>query len=498
MAPIIGASFLSVCLRMPADELIAPRLVAWVQDGQRRVWRHAGGRHAVYVALWLAVAAAVALLVGTRWIPAALLGLLLVAGVGYGVWRWWRDRPSAYGVAQMLDHRLGAADQVATAYYYCDVSPMPAWAPEQRVRAWAIAERTETGALLPWEWPPVTRWLLAVLGICLVLAGVRLALFGGLALEQSLLPESESAAVAAPDEELEELEEATEDVRTLDGPVDEDEPAVEDVGDRLVSPDAEVYEAGEDAEMPEVEGLSADSELGDALSPGEESAESEGEASEDAGGGEEGSEGEETGDEGEWSEESDSLLDKLQDAFQNMLQTLDMDSPTLGEEGQDPGDQAGESTDSQDATDSGEQGEGESDKGNPGEGEPEGEGGEAAETGAEQAGEGQGSPTDEAGENADSTTSAAGAADGEKMFEDGEMLDLFEEYEELYQQRAEDIEGEVLVETKDADQQIRTNYRRVQAAEGDEGSLLHREEIPPEYREYIRRYYESLRAKSSN
>ena len=420
-----------------------------------------------------------------------------MAGIAYGIYRWRNDRPTEYGVAQMLDRRLGAADQVATAFYYCEVAG-PEWVPEQRTRAWAIAERTEPNALLPWEWPPLARWLVGALAVCLVLAGMRFAMFGGLALEQSLLPEREVAeAPLAADEELADAEEELE-AETEDGEAEQEQVYPEQVGDNLVSREAEVFERSDEAEIPDVEGLSTDSELGDAMTPGEETAEGEGEASDEPGGGEEGTEGEETGDEGEWSEESESLLDKLQDAFQNMLQTLDMDSPSVGEQGEDAGEQSGESTESQDSTDSGEQGEGESEKGNPGEGEPEGEGGEAAESGAEQAGEGQGSPTDEPGENADSNTSAAGAADGEKAFEDGEMMDLFEEIEQIYQQRAEDVEGEILVETKDADQRIRTNYRRVRAAEGDEGSLLHREEIPAEYRDYIRRYYESLRAKSSN
>lgn len=481
---------------MPAEDSIAPRLVAWVHEGQRRVWRHVGARHAVTVGLWLAVAVAIGLVVGTRWFPAALWGLLLVAGVAYGIYRWRKERPSEYRVAQLLDRRLGATDQVSTAFYYCGVSPLPDWGTQQRTRAWALVERAEPGLLLPWEWPRATRWLLVALAACLVLAGIRFALFGGLALEQSLLPEREVAeAPVIPEEELlaDEEEAAAE---TPEGETVEEQVYPETPGDNLVSRDAEVFENSEEAEMPEVEGLLADSELGDAMTPGEEVAEGGGEESGEPGGGEEGGQGEEAGDEGEWSEESESLLDKLQDAFQNMLQTLDMDAPSVGEQGEDAGEQSGESTESQDATDSAEQGEGESDKGNPGEGEPEGEGGEAAESGAEQAGEGQGSPTDEPGENADSTTSAAGAADGDKALEDGEILDMFDELEQIYQQRSEDVEGEILVETKDADQRIRTNYQQVRAAEGDEGSLLHREEIPPEYRDYIRRYYESLRAKS--
>ena len=146
------------------------------------------------------------------------------------------------------------------------------------------------------------------------------------------------------------------------------------------------------------------------------------------------------------------------------------------------------------SAESGEPGEGESDM--PGEqsanaemegGEPTDQTGDAGQSpgqGGEDSNEQPGS-----GENA----SAAGSNEGSKELADAERMQVMGELEELFMERAENMTGEVTVETRFAEQSAAVPFNNRTTSHADRGGDVSRDEIPVEYRAYIQNYFEVLR-----
>jgi hypothetical protein len=95
-------------------------------------------------------------------------------------------------------------------------------------------------------------------------------------------------------------------------------------------------------------------------------------------------------------------------------------------------------------------------------------------------------------------SSSAGSNDGDKSLSESAQLEAMGELSELYQKRAEDMSGEVLIETQAAPQQLQTPYTPTAAGHRDLGGQVSRDEIPFAYRQYVQKYFEALRQKSGN
>jgi len=93
------------------------------------------------------------------------------------------------------------------------------------------------------------------------------------------------------------------------------------------------------------------------------------------------------------------------------------------------------------------------------------------------------------------TASSAGSNDGSKELTEAEQMQAMGELDELYQQRAEDMSGEVLIETEAAPQQLQTPYSPTTAGHRDPGGQVSRDEIPFAYRKFVQKYFEALREK---
>ena len=193
----------------------------------------------------------------------------------------------------------------------------------------------------------------------------------------------------------------------------------------------------------------------------------------------------------DWDESGDSLLEKLKQAFANMLETLDMDSvdSTDSKSGSEEGSGA-----SKEAASSGEPSEGSELDDMEGSEmvDAEMEGGEAAEEAGEApaSGSGQDSSGEKgSGENA----SAAGSRDGSKEFLEAEQLEVFGALEELYMERSENMRGDVMIETRLAESTASVPYNQRSSTHSDRGGAVSRDEIPAVYRTYIQNYFENLR-----
>ena len=435
----------------------------------------------------------VLLTAGTGWFPAWLLIPVGLAGLLAGVVRWRRGCPSGYSVAQRIDRAWATNDQLATAYYFLDQSERSGWVREQRERAERVADRGDVAAAFPYE-IPASAW---ALGAVTLLAVLMLVIRTG-SQETFSLHESLPALVAeallppATDPEAQPVE--------ASAPTSEDEAAVslesDEEAEKLAAEGVPEIDQGAEADgpgdemaeelgVPEVEGMSFDEAAGDEMAPAESGAD--GEQGEDLDSQAEAGEG--PGE--EMNEEGDSLLDRLQDAFQNMLSSMNMEPPQLG-----PSSEKGTGQQAEEGTQA------------PGEGQ-EVPGAESSEEGTEASGEQASSK--EIGEQfsveegaaegeqqqGESSVATAGTGEGSKEFAEAKRAEAMGKLTELFQQRAEEIEGEFTIETGSARQVARTPYSPRESGHRDPGAVLSRDEIPIAYRSYVQRYFQTIRQKAA-
>ena len=486
---------------MPADTAAGP-IAALVDAARRRLLTYNGVRDGLWAAAIALAGPALLFALGVDAFPAFLLLVFLLGGIVWGFYHWRRSTPDEYRVAQLLDSRSGSEDQISTAWFFARQPQAPAAAGLQREIAQRAARSVDVGAALPFAWPKATWWAAGMLALSLSLLGLRIALQPKLDLKPPLAPMLFPGLVGFTEQPVElgpsERAESQDEPFSLDRQGETEEPQPEDEGahDTLQVPVGE--ERAEAFEMPEVEGLSAGEEIGDDM------------AADNMGDGEQGDEstpgekGAETGNEqasneddaaSDWSEESNNLLDRLKDAFKDMMDNMGMEPPQTaqGEEGQEQqgqGEQASEGQQGQQAqAEAGAQAsDAEMEGGEPGEGEP------------QQTAQGQGSSdTNEAGQQGEAA-SASGAAEGSKELAEAmaEQQAAMDALEEFYMKRAEEIQGEIMVETTETEQTAQTPYRDIAGRHADRGGAVSRDEIPLAYRRYIENYFRNLRAKDQN
>ena len=467
-----------------------------VEGGHRRVLGQLAFRDALLAATVALLGPAVLLVAGTDYFPLALLWLFSVAGLAVAANHWLRSRPTPYGVAQQIDSSWDSDDQISTAYHFLNHDPSKAtasreWAELQRRHAGEVAGSSDLREALPFKLPQISYALLSVTLLIALLFLVRYGTQPTLSLKAPLPQLILQAFLGNESEEELLLEE------NQPRPADGDDPAPSLTGEEeaeteQIDPMAPVpiaSDVGEEFAMPEVEGLSAEDEFGDEL------ASDEGLGGEDGGQGPGETEGEDpsgTNDpSSEWNEESEGIMDKLKEAFDNMMSKLNMDEQTEGQ----PSDKGEESNSEQasDAPGKGQEAAG-SEAGSEEGSQSESEGGQA-EAASDQISmeEGSSEPSEQKSETSIAT---AGTGEGSKELREAEQAEVMGELSELFQQRAEDITGEFMIETDSAEQTASTPYSPRQSGHLDSGAALSRDEIPMAYRAYIKEYFKQVQNKT--
>lgn len=443
------------------------------------------------------------LFMGTRYVPGAVAILTGCFGVWFAMRRWRSSVPDAYSVAQLIDERQGLADRISTAFFF-GTAPSEDRRPvveAQYAVAADVAEDLHPEVVFPGRTPWTQRASLWLIATALVLFGLRVSVQSSLSLEPPLatllmgsffgyVPERPTGTPAQSalidDESLPEPQADEESV--VQDPISEPTSRTEELPEERYQRDPD-----EPDSLPEVEGLIT-LPL-DALE-GEEASEDAGLQSDAEDGG---AEGEDAAAEfppspaDEWSDEAQSLLDKLKQAFSNMLETLDMAS--VESSNSDQGKEQGSGTTEEasaagNPADSGEMEEGSTSEA----ADASMEGGEPGETAGETASAGNMSGEDSSGDQSSGeNASAAGTSDGSKELAEAEQLQVFGELEELYMQRAEDIKGDVTIETRLAEQNASVPYNQRSTSHADRGGAISRDEVPAAYRTYIKNYFEALR-----
>ena len=444
------------------------------------------------------------LFLGTRYFPlplAALVGCL-------GLWAAWRrvrhTLPSRYAVAQSADLRAGLSDALATAFHFrgrAGSGPKRAIRAQRRAAADSIRE-VRPDQLFP-PVPQQTRKAAAVLlGVATVLVCLRVGVQEDVSFEPplaSILLSALFGDALAPSGQRGLQAAALEDVESGMPPLLD---SVFDPRDQL-APDAAPSELPDELseeppagpqDPPQVEGLipiAMDEQVGSA--PEEDlQAGADGQSAESP----DGPQGSLPSELEDWDDEAQSLLDKLKQAFENMLETLDLSSDdfsepdSAGDPSGGPSDQAsaeGGATDSEasELDPSGQSADASMEGGQPG-----AEAGESASAGSTSGEDSSGDSS--SGENA----SASGTSDGDKTLAEARQLEVLGSLEELYMERAEDMSGEVTVETRLAEQSASVPYSQQDAPRGEGPGAVSRDEIPAAYRTYVQNYFEALRRNS--
>ena len=443
------------------------------------------------------------LLLGTRYVPVAVLPLAAGLGAWMAVKRWKLSVPGKYLVSQQIDEREELSDELATAYFFRSSGSV---AVSQRVaeRQYELASESartiNPESVFPNTVAPTQRSTVYFLASAALLLGLRVGVQSKLSFEPPLVPLLFESLFGFNPEPQRAHQSSLAHIDQRD--VRERGITEDELGTRAEAaesseadlPDEQRNASTRDSdELPEVEGLitlameeqAVESSLQESSTPTDEGS--------DNAVGDEPADIPTEPDADTWNDDAQSLLDKLKQAFQNMLETLDLSSidSSDSQEGQETGSgnteeasAAGEPAESGDPQEqmSSEAADASMEGGEPGQ--------EAGETASAGTTSGEDSSGDQSsGENA----SAAGTSDGSKEFAEAEQEQVLGLLEELYMQRAERMKGDVTVETRLAEQTARVPYNQQSILHADQGGTVSRDEIPPAYRSYIQNYFEALR-----
>jgi hypothetical protein len=90
--------------------------------------------------------------------------------------------------------------------------------------------------------------------------------------------------------------------------------------------------------------------------------------------------------------------------------------------------------------------------------------------------------------------SGMGKQDGNKSIELAQQQDAMGKISELFGKRAQNIQGEIMIEVSSSkSQQLKTGYSGKNAAHSDKGGVIRRDEVPIELQNYVQKYFEEIR-----
>ena len=450
------------------------------------------------------------LLVGTQVLNWYWPVLLTLAGLVVGAVRARRAMVSEYRVAQIVDSRLELEDRLSTVHYFrsADGGQAEAVATVER-QAEERLTGTDASAAIPIRWPRSGYAAVALLLMCVGMLGVRYGLLHTLNLERPLAriewnPFTGPPEVQASTKKSVIQERLEEQLKQMGLSLD-DLPAPENEALRPQSENIQAVPTAE-GELQKGEGEKGQS-TGEKGTPGESEEGETGESGEKAeGDGKEGGDAGEPSDgqsakkqqqappkqpkSGKGSEQNNGLMDKMRDAFANMLNKLKSQ----------PGDQQQSQQQASNQSPEGNQ-QAQGQKGTQSPGKAQQDGQPSPDQQGDRDGEGEKAPGNQSksAENSsekpgsqDSKT-GMGKQDGNKDIQDAEQLAAMGKISEIFGKRAQQITGEMTVEVPSGKQQLKTAYSQSRGTRTGEGGEVNRDEIPLAYQTYIQRYFEEVR-----
>jgi hypothetical protein len=455
------------------------------------------------------------LLFGTQTLSWPVALAIPLAAAAYGIYRVKRHMPSPYAVAQLVDRRLGLADNLSTALFFSEVDPGARAAPDIRraqfEEAGRLAQSVDVRRAVPYKMP---RAVYLMAGMALV-AGSLFALRYGLSrrldLKQplaSFLPESLTGGRPVHQannarRNAKQTPETPDDGSTASNP-DRQDPGQQDPNQEIQTPGESQTEAiakMDSKSLPSQKpGEQDDHEMAsdDADSQGDGASGKNGEESQDGQQGEGKSGQSDKRENGEKQDsksasESSSLMSKMKDAFQNLLSKAkpQQNQPGSAQQGKDQKSAQGKAQ--QGSKQNGKDGQPQngSQQGDAQEGE---DGQEAKNSENAQQGKGQGKSDSQ--QSSKQPGSGIGSQDGDKAIRNAEQLAAMGKISEILGKRSATISGEATVEVQTTNQQLHTPYAQKGAQHAQGGAEISRDEVPVALQPYVQQYFEQVRKQS--
>ncbi|MCL4401990.1 MAG: hypothetical protein M1436_04910 [Acidobacteria bacterium] len=481
-----------------------------VEQARRRYWWNeilAQGAWALSAAM---AALVILLLLGTQVLDWRWLVLLPAGTLALGIYRTVRHLPSRYQVAQIVDARLRLADALSTAVYFD--TPGTRTPEELRALQRAQAERLCDGISIrhavPFTMPRGVYALSALLLVASSLFALRYALERRLDLQRPMARilqhalglEEQQQAKAEEKKQSRKQHSPLDEAATLSLPAADQQMAGQpQTTDAALDASAEMANSKQKSgQQPQSLKVTSDDQAdGD---------EAEGEATDEAGmstGSDKNSEGQQgpsmqnlAGQKGKSGTppgsagNNSSLLSKFKDAMQNLLSR--MKPQPAGASGGQPQMARNQNSrqNSQQAGNKSQGQQGGQKSGQEGESQ-DGQSGQEGQTAQNAQGRGNGDNGEQQSSN--QPGSGIGKQDGNKDPKLAEQLAAMGKLSEIIGKRSANVSGEVTVEVQSSTQQLQTPYSQRNAAHGEAGTEISRDEVPAALQAYVQQYFEQVR-----
>jgi hypothetical protein len=435
---------------------------------------------------------------------------VFLAVLAFGVYRVRRARVPLYRTAQSLDHSLGLADRLSTAYYFRRVATAKSPDLVDTVEAQAIrsVQAGDVERAMPMRFPTAGYVACALAVAAVSLIAVRYGVLKTLSLERPLAninfdtftaPPKVQAATSRKSVVQEHLEKQ---LAQLGLTPEELQLPMEKSGEKPNATNVSAISEDPGGAQKTPPGMNA----GDPIEGAEENKDDDQPSGPNASESKDGASGQQSpGQKGQASttppkappkpggnSPNPGVLDKMKDAFANLLNKL---GNQQGEKGQES------ASEQQGQQKAGTQQQAASEKGTQGQGKAQGDNqpspdaqGKDSEGGEQTPGQQQRASQQEGAKGAnENSKSGMGKSDGDKTIQDAEQLAAMGKISEIFGKRAADMKGEMSVEVPAGKQQLRTAYSKNAATHTGAVADANRNEIPLAYQPYVQRYFEEIR-----
>ncbi len=458
--------------------------------------------------------AIVLLFLGTQILDWYWLALLVVASLGFGIFRTIRRIPAEYQLAQMVDRRMGLHDALSTAFFFAHESRRASEpiVETQREMAERLLRDADIRTAVPYAFPRRLYAAGALAIVAFAMIGVRYGVRRSLDLRPPLVPAVLNLFLSQPpllaaEKKTEEQKRLEDQWKKMGISLDDDPSGEKDRGsdqaqDSALGATDTPNVDNSAAQNPNGKDKSGKSQQESATDEGEgneksdSASESSGEAGkEDRSAAEQPAKGNQANSQGKPSSkqagENSSLMDKMRDAMANLLAKLKIQPPKSGEGQQQASNQQGgnQSGRQQQMGQRGQKG-GRQQEGQPNgeqQGDQQGEGAERT-----QSAQGRGGERGSDRQAPQDARSGIGKNDGSKDLREAEQLAAMGKISEIIGKRSQNVTGEVMVEVASGKQQLKTPYAQRRVLHGDSGGEINRDEVPLEFQRFVQQYFEEI------
>ena len=412
--------------------------------------------------------------------------LLAAVSLGVGIYQLRRHVPTRYQLAQRIDHKMALADSLSTAVYFSE-NPKPGQ--ESVCAAQYRAADGLAGAVSLEQALPMSRsrYLLpatVLLAVAFGLFVTRYVMIGSLDLQGSLVAAAVDTFFTAPADQT--VAKATRpDLRAR--PFDPSQPVAPPEEGQGLPPDAEKgKELLDDSQQKQdaSDGDKSGDQKGDKGDSGDlNNNDSPQDSNKQAKDNER--QGDDKGSNDSQGDDKRSMLDKLRDAAQNLMNKLSSND-AKPQNSKNDSQQKGQKSDRS--------GKGDEDANQDSQA-------DAQANSNDQGGKGKQSPK-QASESQDQKGGEKGASgsgdnDGKKDVEEAKAEEAMGKVSELLTQRSNTISGEMTVEVGSTNQQLKTAMTQQNAGHTDAGGEIHRDRVPLADQMFVERYFQEIRKPGS-